>query len=258
MGPISWRFRELSYLPTCPLETHIQPKRCWPHLPFILSPRNNKDRRSTGQGIHASFHLAAQRLVRLVGGERERGRERENSSPKQNLGNRSSTSKITAPSTGQYLYLHSCDWHWRSPHVCVHRHQLQLLQRFLINTNFAVVSLEDSGEHDVNSVGNQTWLSFASSRMALLLTVQQWPRMWPGGTWHYTVCSGEDANKIKNKTFHLPLPPLATVLSMCTLKLFENLALYWLNWNSVFELTCVGLDFSMFPQCLWWWRKQRV
>lgn len=57
--------------------------------------------------------------------------------------------------------------------MCVHRHQLQLLQRFLINTNFAVVSLEDSGEHDVNSVGNQTLLSFASSRMALLLTVQQ-------------------------------------------------------------------------------------
>lgn len=40
--------------------------------------------------------------------------------------------------------------------MCVHRHQLQLLQRFLINTNFAVVSLEDSGEHDVNSVGSQT------------------------------------------------------------------------------------------------------
>lgn len=58
-------------------------------------------------------------------------------------------------------------------------------------------------------------------------------------------------NKIKIKTLNLPLPPLTTVLTICTLKLFENLASRWLNWNSVFDLICVRLDFSMFSHCLW-------
>ena len=161
MGLTSWCFREFSYLPTCPLETHIQPKRCYLYLPFKSKIQHRRKKHRTR---HSCFLSPCSTVIGWTS-----GREREFKS-KAKSGKWVKYFKNN--STGRYLYLHSCDWHWRSPHMHIHRHQLQPLQRFLINANFAVASLEDSGEHDVNSVGNQTRLCFASSKMALLLTVQ--------------------------------------------------------------------------------------